>query len=1824
MTKKIYFLLAFLLTTLGGGNLAWAADMERSAIPNDISLITSGGPLSSPSSHVTSIFFDTNATWEKKTVESGTTDQDKFPYGVTPSTNEAVSGFPPRKGYIAIVPAVAGTMKIYMISRKNSNKSAIIANSGQQTIATVALNNSESTYLLTSSAEFDVAAGETYYIYSGSTKMMYAGYEFTPADAHTTEIPISALRYRPGVNGISASNGMDRSVGGFNLLFDYDSYNGIKCNNTNNILFRSQYQSTYSSWNHGKMTIALDANNSSKTISQIELCYDSNDFTDLTKISVSSGSLTDDSYNKKLVWTGSAVSSVTFTANYTDNTSVTKTIEINQINVSTSAAPTFTAVTPTITFSDDESTTLTKKGTFTPIVETTPDNFLWEYNFADGSTGVTRTRTGGTAWTDATAAQNDANAAGVLNASGVTATGSATLTANFAGNTFFANVDNAGTYTLSVTEFQQFTPGNPYEWKFNDSTWWETTAENLDLTNNWWVDNDNGIYKIKGNSKITNATLYRSSGNELIETNNLLFSTEDKNRVGFIIGNYIWLNGDGTKITTPSLPAGTKLTVNCNLRTGNGTMTIGSQSFNMSSGVRDNVYTVQADGTVDIEVGGTSTDTRINSIKVEKGTPVLEKVSGSETFNLNNTTGDDAVTHDLVLRVSKGIAVENLIVTVEPSTGLLGSPLKSIDASASDYNTLTVSLTGTNIGSGKVTVSYAGSAGNLGFNAATPVVYNVQVIQQQVAHVWDFAQASYWTPVPNPYSTYGDFLTQSNSKWTNTTGSDYAVTTKVSDIELKAYNTTIPATEGLFVTASAGGIHLNIGNYMSLEGGSAASIRIPSLVAGQHVVFKTEADGGECGVMTTSSNLRLVSGQPGIDGKDAYYTFHVTTDGDGVFTRTSTAANLKIKYIEVIGETADCNEMKFINTSSNADVSNTQVSVASGITTVAPFKLSWTGGGTVTYYITTLSGNLSVTGNTSDGTFTLSGTGTAKIEANLAANGTYQKSYAVMYVSAKTVVTLTLSPSTASYTTMRGTDFGTNSTVTGTASPSRTVYYKSSNEAVARVDNSSGVVTNTGEGTVTITAYTLEDDTYLAAEASYTVTYTPNSSMAFNFYPQSGLLNLSTDTEERFIIPHLAYPTGNDANAFDEITFESSNEDVVTVSKLNGYGTSNNIRAKIIATDDPSKIGQSAIITAIGRSGSVYYYATYTVTITAADECNFAWANPNDIYMYEGDYMEIPAITGNANGNDTGLSKQTGSVCGYYWSLKQNDSKVTNFTYFNKDYRRGEGEPNYTIVEASAANNNKSAYIIVGSSPDSRTGQYPTTLLVYARKEGTVQIHAEDSQTGESCPDITLHIMPKSTIYGTNGELTAEKESVSYPYTWDFTRDFTSDEIAALEANNYYWERSGDSFFNTLALQNSDFCDDNHDGVNQGSSRLYKAMLADHHTMPVFKGMQVKLNGSDYKSKMHKIRVNPTAGEGKSHLYINGGPQYFQLPRPGTDKSEPSSYRVYFKVSPGTYGNTNAEIRIEKNGTTVQTYENKSSVNNFNRNDIYYYDVNSGENVSIGLQDVSVYWFAFSTEAKSITQPGNMPCPAATYCYAKDLDFSLSQEANTADFADNELTAWYASSFNSTTKTVTMSQLTTPVATGQGVFLKAASGKNGNYYMIGKAENSTTPVTATTMNDNLLQPLLTSASVSRFVKDNENNITHTNFFLNYHYKEYDNHNIDGDPVGDYIDPGYWRFYRIHNTVTGNAKTAYLQVPGEQKEIGSNPAASRAQGSLDVSGAMVYIVFEGEPDLSEVTGISSVTDNIIDNEAWYTLQGVRVNAPTKGGIYIHQGKKVVVK
>lgn len=93
-----------------------------------------------------------------------------------------------------------------------------------------------------------------------------------------------------------------------------------------------------------------------------------------------------------------------------------------------------------------------------------------------------------------------------------------------------------------------------------------------------------------------------------------------------------------------------------------------------------------------------------------------------------------------------------------------------------------------------------------------------------------------------------------------------------------------------------------------------------------------------------------------------------------------------------------------------------------------------------------------------------------------------------------------------------------------------------------------------------------------------------------------------------------------------------------------------------------------------------------------------------------------------------------------------------------------------------------------------------------------------------------------------------------------------------------------------------------------------------------------------------------------------------------------------------------------------------------------------------------------------------------------------------------------------------------------------------------------------------------------------------------------------------------------------AKRGWLPVP---KEMTSLAAASRGNvnSALSVSSSddvieLSLMCVDGKDN--EATGISRIAAEDAGDDTWYNLNGQRINTPTKKGLYIKNGKKVIVK
>ena len=163
--------------------------------------------------------------------------------------------------------------------------------------------------------------------------------------------------------------------------------------------------------------------------------------------------------------------------------------------------------------------------------------------------------------------------------------------------------------------------------------------------------------------------------------------------------------------------------------------------------------------------------------------------------------------------------------------------------------------------------------------------------------------------------------------------------------------------------------------------------------------------------------------------------------------------------------------------------------------------------------------------------------------------------------------------------------------------------------------------------------------------------------------------------------------------------------------------------------------------------------------------------------------------------------------------------------------------------------------------------------------------------------------------------------------------------------------------------------------------------------------------------------------------------------------------------------------------------------------------------------------------------------------------------------------------------------------------------------------------------NNYLVPVLTDTKITQFYFDDQNKWTGRNFAFT-RYSQTKTGRANGVIKDNTTDPDpkkhdYFSFFRGAGTV--KASYSYLMLPRIIME-GNGQILDQNQDNDKNRFSKSMVWFEGidAPMDNETTGISELKNNVSNTDAaYYTLQGVKVAKPVKG-IYIHQGKKVIVK
>lgn len=162
--------------------------------------------------------------------------------------------------------------------------------------------------------------------------------------------------------------------------------------------------------------------------------------------------------------------------------------------------------------------------------------------------------------------------------------------------------------------------------------------------------------------------------------------------------------------------------------------------------------------------------------------------------------------------------------------------------------------------------------------------------------------------------------------------------------------------------------------------------------------------------------------------------------------------------------------------------------------------------------------------------------------------------------------------------------------------------------------------------------------------------------------------------------------------------------------------------------------------------------------------------------------------------------------------------------------------------------------------------------------------------------------------------------------------------------------------------------------------------------------------------------------------------------------------------------------------------------------------------------------------------------------------------------------------------------------------------------------------------NNFLAPtVVANNSLGNIEKEGET-VTYRYYGLgNYHRTNYYKTHPEAKDEADYIG-----FFRLTPDGRSGANKAYLRMPASKEVEGGtfgfidyNSQFIGPKDENDASLAKMMIVFDDEEEggVTEIKNVETVKPH--HDNAYYTLQGIKVLTPTKG-IYIHNGKKIVIK
>ena len=410
-------------------------------------------------------------------------------------------------------------------------------------------------------------------------------------------------------------------------------------------------------------------------------------------------------------------------------------------------------------------------------------------------------------------------------------------------------------------------------------------------------------------------------------------------------------------------------------------------------------------------------------------------------------------------------------------------------------------------------------------------------------------------------------------------------------------------------------------------------------------------------------------------------------------------------------------------------------------------------------------------------------------------------------------------------------------------------------------------------------------------------------------------------------------------------------------------------------------------------------------------------------------------------------------------------------------------------------------------------------------------------------------------------------------YTWDFT-NISDDTFAKIKESvggkNTYWgekDEGNDHEYGSSNAQKSSFAQGQE--IKAGASNT---------TLPELKGLLFNLV-KNYSDRFQIVCKNGSKAKGDTYLYLNGGTHYVTI------QSVPAKAMVYIE-----HNGSNEMFNLNTLGV-----DSLKTIPNSNNNRVSVYQLgNTTKDLTFCVKNCKLYRIAVVKDYKTIGSPDKDKAyiKYATYSQSYPVDYSLNEKLN-----GTEVTAYSVSAdYKSNATFVNFTELpNNQSAAGEGVILKT-SGKLGESHPIFTTDVNTNPERLTS---NAL--VGTGDKATEFATAKKEG--YQNYILTTRYFHLDK---DENQTGEVIDGNQQCFYKW---VKGNVKSnfAYLQL--------KNPSNANAAKTV------IYLDWFGD-----TTGIHGMTapSQVTSGKTYYTLDGRKVTSPTQKGIYIINGKKIIIK